>query len=59
MALTLSRRVQSRMDPREPFNQVLDTMIGFTGAVGVAAFDDMAHVNERVGNHFSVNSLVN
>ena len=30
----LSRGVQSRMDPREPFNQVLDTAIGFAGAVG-------------------------
>ena len=55
----LSRGVQSRMDPREPFNQVLDTAIGFTGAVGVVAFDDMAHVNERVGGLFPVNSLVN
>ena len=55
----LSRGVQSRMDPREPFNQVLDTVIGFAGAVGVAAFDDMAHVNERVGSLFLVNGLVN
>ena len=55
----LSRGVQSRMDPREPFNWVLDTAIGFAGAVGVAAFDDMAHVNERVGGLFSVNGLVN
>ena len=55
----LSRGVQSRMDPREPFNQVLDTAIGFAGAVGVAAFDDMAHVNERVGGLFLVNGLVN
>ena len=55
----LSRGVQSRMDPREQFNQVLDTAIGFAGAVGVAAFDDMAHVNERVGSLFSVNGLVN
>ena len=37
----LSRGVQSRMDPREPFNRVLDTAIGVAGAVGVAAFDDM------------------
>ena len=55
----LSRGVQSRMDSREPFNRVLDTTIGFAGAVGVAAFDDMAHVNERVGGLFSVNGLVN
>ena len=55
----LSRGVQSRMDSREPFNRVLDTAIGFAGAVGVAAFDDMAHVNERVGSLFSVNGLVN
>ena len=55
----LSRGVQPRMDPREPFNWVLDTVIGFAGAVGVAAFDDMVHVNERVGGLFSVNGLVN
>ena len=55
----LSRGIQSRMDPREPFNRVLDTAIGFAGAVGVAAFDDMAHVNERVGSLFLVNGLVN
>jgi hypothetical protein len=48
----LSRGIQSRMDPREPFNGVLDTAIGFAGAIGVAAFDDMAHVNERVGSLF-------
>ena len=54
----LSRGVQSRMDPREPFNRVLDTAIGFAGAVGVATFNDMAHVNERVGGLFLVNNLV-
>ena len=55
----LSRGVQSRIDPTERFDRVLDTAIGYTGAVGVACFDDMAHINERVGNLFSVNSLVN
>ena len=47
------------MDPGEQFNRVLDTTIGYARAVGVAAFDDMAHVNERVGSLFLVNSLVN
>ena len=42
-----------------PDNWVLDTAIGFAGAVGVAAFDDMAHVNERVGSLFLVNGLIN
>ena len=55
----LTRGVQSRMDPREPFNRVLDTAIGFAGAVGVVTFDDMTHVNERVGDLFLVNGLVN
>ena len=55
----LSRGVQSRMDQTERFDCVLDTTIGYAGAVGVAVFDDMAHVNERVGGLFSVNSLVN
>ena len=55
----LSRGIQSRMDPREEFNRVLDTGIGHVGAVGVAAFNDMAHVNERAGGLFLVNGLVN
>ena len=55
----LSRGVQLRMDQTESFDCVLDTAIGYTGAVGVAVFDDMAHVNERVGGLLSVNSLVN
>ena len=58
-ARLLSRGVQSRMDPTKRFNCVLDTAIGYTGAVRVAVFDDMAHVNERVGGLFLVNSLVN
>ena len=58
-ARLLSRGVQSRMDPTERFDRILDTTIGYTGAVGVAIFDDMAHVNERVGSLFSDNSLVN
>ena len=55
----LSRGVQLRMDPTERFDRVLDTTIGYAGAVGVAVFDDMAHVNERVGGLFSANGLVN
>ena len=55
----LSRGIQSRMDPREGFNRVLDTAIRHVGAVGVAAFDDMVHVNERAGGLFLVNGLVN
>ena len=55
----LSRGVQSRMDPTKRFDRVLDTAIRYAGAVGVACFDDMAHVNERVGNLFWVNGLVN
>jgi hypothetical protein len=47
------------MDPTERFDRVLDTAIGYAGAVGVACFDDMAHVNERVGDLFWVNGLVN
>ena len=54
-----SRGVQSRVDQTERFDRVLDTAIGYAGAVGVAVFDDMAHVNERVGGLFSVNGLVN
>ena len=42
------------MDPTERFDRVLDTAIGYAGAVGVAVFDGMAHVNERVGGLFSV-----
>ena len=55
----LSRGVQSRMNQTKRFNRVLDTAIGYAGAVGVAVFDDMAHVNERVGGLFLVNGLVN
>ena len=55
----LSRGVQLRMDPTERFDRVLDTAIGYAGAVGVACFDAMAHINERVGNLFWVNGLVN
>ena len=55
----LSRGVQSRVDQTKRFDRALDTTIGYTGAVGVAVFDDMAHVNERVGGLFSVNGLVN
>ena len=58
-ARLLSRGVQSRMDQTERFDRILDTMIGYTGAVGVAIFDDMALVNERVGSLFIVNGLVN
>ena len=58
-ARLLSRGVQSRMDQTEVFDHVLDTVIGYTGAIGVAVFDDMAHVNERVGGLFMVNGLVN
>ena len=55
----LSRGIWLRMDPTERFDRVLDTAIGYAGAVGVACFDDMAHINERVGDLFWVNSLVN
>ena len=55
----LSRGVQSRMDQTKRFDRVLDTAIGYAGAVGVVVFDDMAHVNERVGGLFLVNGLVN
>ena len=55
----LSRGVQSRMDQTKRFDRVLDTAIGYGGAVGVVVFDDMAHVNERVGGLFLVNGLVN
>ena len=55
----LSRGVQSRMDLTKRFDRVLDTAIRYAGAVGVACFDDMAHVNERVGDLFWVNGLVN
>ena len=50
----LSWGAQSRMDPAETFNPVLDTAISYAASIGVAAFDNMAHVNERVGGLFRV-----
>ena len=58
-ARLLSRGVQLRMNQTKRFDRVLDTAVGYTGAVGVAVFDDMAFVNERVGSLFMVNGLVN
>src|SRR6202789_4484379 len=44
----LSRGVQVRMDRDEPYNGVLESALGYAGAVGVMAMDEVALVNERV-----------
>ena len=54
----LSRGVQYQMDRREPYNWVLEASMGYVGTIGVAAFDDMTVVNERVGDLFLVRSLI-
>ena len=44
----LSRGVQPRMDSDESYNVVLESAIGYAGAVGVMVMDEVARVNERV-----------
>ena len=44
----LSRGVQRVMDRREPYNGVLETAMGYAGSVGVACFDEVASLHERV-----------
>src|SRR5882724_11897265 len=44
----LSRGIQVGMERREPYNAVLEAAMGYAGAVGVAAMDDVALVNEKV-----------
>ena len=49
----LSRGVQYSMDRMEPYNMVVEASVGYAGSVGVAAFDEIASVNEKVGIPFS------
>src|ERR1700689_4918817 len=49
----LSRGVQYLMDRMEPYNMVVEASVGYAGSVGVAAFDEIASVNEKVGIPFS------
>ena len=46
----LLRGVQPRMDVEENQNGVLETALGYAGAVGVTVMDELAHVNEKVGD---------
>ncbi len=50
----LSRGVQVTMDRREPYNRVVEACVGYAGAVGVTAFDELATVNEKVSFRFKV-----
>jgi hypothetical protein len=50
----LSRGVQFQMDRMEPYNMVVEASLGYAGSVGVAAFDEIAGLNERVGFLFLV-----
>src|SRR5258708_34474940 len=43
----LSRGAQHRLDPREPYNMVLEASLGYTASCSVAAFDEVASVYER------------
>src|SRR5258708_24308447 len=43
----LSRGAQHRLDPREPYNMVLEAALGYTASCSVAAFDEVASVFER------------
>src|SRR6202789_1879583 len=44
----LSRGVQVRMDRDEPYNGVLESALGYAGAVGIMAMDEGALGNARV-----------
>src|SRR5258708_15614458 len=43
----LSRGAQHRLDPREPYNMVLEASLGYAASCSVAAFDEVASVYER------------
>src|ERR1700743_4004930 len=43
-----SRGVQLAMDPEESYNGVLDTAIGYAGAVGVTIMDELEHTTQKV-----------
>src|ERR1700759_3951890 len=42
-----SRGVQLAMDPEESYNRVVDTMIGYAGAVGVTIMDELEHTTQK------------
>ena len=44
----LSQGVQHRMDETEVYNAIIDTSIGYTGAIGVVAFDEIACLTDQV-----------
>ena len=44
----LSQGVQSTFERREPYNDILEAAMGYTGACGVAVMDEVAIINERV-----------
>ena len=45
----LSRGVQRTMECQEPYNGVLETAMGYSRSVGVACFDEIASLYERIG----------
>ena len=44
----LSRGVQHRMDETEVYNSIVETSIGYAGAVGITAFDEIACLTDQV-----------
>ena len=43
-----SRGVQTGIERREPYNEVLEAAIGYAGSCSVAVMDEVANVNEKI-----------